>query len=386
MKKICFFTGSRSEYHLSKNLIKKFLNSKNFKTQLIVSGSHLSKRFGNTISDIIADKIRPSILIKTNEKFNSTQDISSALSSILKKSSLYLKKNKPDLMMLVGDRYETFCIGLACLIMNIPVAHIHGGEVTEGSYDDNFRHALTKFSHFHFVSNKTFKKRVIQLGEQPKNVFIVGGLGVDNIKKVKLLGDRHLKDKFKLKDNNFLVTFHASTLDSKNMLKIFRNLLNVLSEYKDYKIIFTYPSSDMGNYNLIKILHNFKKNNKNVEIVKSLGVVNYLSLLKKVNLVIGNSSSGIAEAPSFNTPTINIGDRQKGRLFAKSVISSDGQIKSIKKSIKKGLSPNFLKSLINNNNPYGKGGASDKIYKIVKKINIGKQVTKKTFFDINYDL
>ena len=386
MKKICFFTGSRSEYHLSKNLIKKFLNSKNFKTQLIVSGSHLSKRFGNTISDIIADKIRPSILIKTNEKFNSTQDISSALSSILKKSSLYLKKNKPDLMMLVGDRYETFCIGLACLIMNIPVAHIHGGEVTEGSYDDNFRHALTKFSHFHFVSNKTFKKRVIQLGEQPKNVFIVGGLGVDNIKKVKLLGDRHLKDKFKLKDNNFLVTFHASTLDSKNMLKIFRNLLHVLSEYKDYKIIFTYPSSDMGNYNLIKILHNFKKNNKNVEIVKSLGVVNYLSLLKKVNLVIGNSSSGIAEAPSFNTPTINIGDRQKGRLFAKSVISSDGQIKSIKKSIKKGLSPNFLKSLINNNNPYGKGGASDKIYKIVKKINIGKQVTKKTFFDINYDL
>ena len=386
MKKICFFTGSRSEYHLSKNLIKKFLNSKNFKTQLIVSGSHLSKRFGNTISDIIADKIRPSILIKTNEKFNSTQDISSALSSILKKSSLYLKKNKPDLMMLVGDRYETFCIGLACLIMNIPVAHIHGGEVTEGSYDDNFRHALTKFSHFHFVSNKTFKKRVVQLGEQPKNVFIVGGLGVDNIKKVKLLGDRHLKEKFKLKDNNFLVTFHASTLDSKNMLKIFRNLLHVLSEYKDYKIIFTYPSSDMGNYNLIKILHNFKKHNKNVEIVKSLGVVNYLSLLKKVNLVIGNSSSGIAEAPSFNTPTVNIGDRQKGRLFAKSVILSDGQIKSIKKSIKKGLSPNFLKSLINNNNPYGKGGASDKIYKIVKKINIGKQVTKKTFFDINYDL
>ena len=386
MRKICFFTGSRSEYHLSKNLIKKFLNSKNFKTQLIVSGSHLSKRFGNTISDIIADKIRPSILIKTNKKFNSTQDISSALSSILKKSSLYLKKNKPDLMMLVGDRYETFCIGLACLIMNIPVAHIHGGEVTEGSYDDNFRHALTKFSHFHFVSNKTFKKRVIQLGEQPKNVFIVGGLGVDNIKKIKLLGDRHLKDKFKLKDNNFLVTFHASTLDSKNMLIIFRNLLHVLSEYKDYKIIFTYPSSDMGNYKLIKILHNFKKHNKNVEIFKSLGVINYLSLLKKVNLVIGNSSSGIAEAPSFNTPTINIGDRQKGRLFAKSVISSDGQIKSIKKSIKKGLSINFLKSLKKNNNPYGKGGASDKIYKIVKKINIGKQVTKKTFFDINYDL
>ncbi len=386
MKKICFFTGSRSEYHLSKNLIKKFSHSKNFTTQLIVSGSHLSKRFGNTVSDIIADRIKPSILIKTNEKFNSTQDISSALSSILKKSSLYFKKKKPDLMMLVGDRYETFCLGLACLIMNVPVAHIHGGEVTEGSYDDNFRHALTKFSHFHFVSNKTFKKRVIQLGEQPQNVFIVGGLGVDNIKKVKLLEDRHLKNKFKLKDNNFLVTFHASTLDSKNMLIIFRNLLRVLSEYKDYKIIFTYPSSDMGNYKLIKILHNFKKYNKNVEIVKSLGVVNYLSLLKKVNLVIGNSSSGIAEAPSFNTPTINIGDRQKGRLFAKSVISSDGQIESIKKSIKKGLSLNFLKSLKNNNNPYGKGGASDKIYKIVKKINLGKQVTKKTFFDINYDL
>ena len=386
MKKICFFTGSRSEYHLSKNLIKKFSSSKSFETQLIVSGSHLSKRFGNTISDIIADKIKPSTLIKTNEKFNSTQDISNAMSSILKKSGSYLKKKNPDLMILVGDRYETFCIGLACLIENIPVAHIHGGEVTEGSYDDNFRHALTKFSHFHFVSNIDFKKRVIQLGEQPKNVFVVGGLGVDNIKKTKLLNEKDIKDKFKLKDKNFLVTYHPSTLDSKKTLSIFRNLLNVLSEYKDYKIIFTYPSSDTGNFELIRILNNFKKKNKNIQIVKSLGAVNYLSLLKNVNLVIGNSSSGIAEAPSFNTPTINIGDRQKGRLFAKSVISSDGQINNIKKSIKKGLSYNFLKSLKKNRNPYGNGGASDKIYKIIKKLNINKHTTKKIFFDINYDI
>ena len=289
-------------------------------------------------------------------------------------------------MILVGDRYETFCISLACLIMNIPIAHIHGGEVTEGSYDDNFRHALTKFSHFHFVSNKTFKKRVVQLGEQPKNTFIVGGLGVDNIKKVKLLDDEYLKKKFKLKTNNFLVTFHSSTLESQNMLKIFKNLLHVLSKYQDYKIIFTYPSSDLGNFELIKLLRNFKKDNQNVEIVKSLGMVNYLSLLKKVNLVIGNSSSGIAEAPSFNTPTINIGDRQKGRMFAKSVISSDGQIKNIKNSIKKGLSLNFLRSLRYNHNPYGNGGACDKIYKIVKKINLDKKVIKKKFFDINYDL
>jgi len=385
MKKICFFTGSRSEYHLSKNLIKKFLDSKEFDTKLIVSGSHLSKKFGNTISDIIADGIKPSVLIQTNEKFDSAHDISSALSIILKKSNLYLKKNMPELMILVGDRYETFCIGLTCLIMNIPIAHIHGGEVTEGSYDDNLRHALTKFSHFHFVSNKTFERRVIQLGEQPKNTFIVGGLGVDNIKKVKLLSNEYLAKKFKLKTNNFLVTFHASTLESDKSAKMLKNLLYVLKEYRDYKIIFTYPSSDFGNSELIKLLHNFKKTNKNIEIVKSLGMVNYLSLLKKVNLVIGNSSSGIAEAPTFNTPTINIGDRQKGRLFAKSIISCNGEILSIKKSIKKGLSKNFLKSLWDNQNPYGNGGACDKIYRIVKNIKLNKQVIKKNFFDINYE-
>jgi GDP/UDP-N,N'-diacetylbacillosamine 2-epimerase (hydrolysing) len=385
MKKICFFTGSRSEYHLSKNLIKIFLNSNEFDTKLIVSGSHLSKRFGNTISDIVADKIKPSVLIKTNEKFDSAQDITGALSVILKKSNLYLKKDKPDLMVLVGDRYETFCIGLTCLIMNIPVAHIHGGEVTEGSYDDNFRHALTKFSHFHFVSNKTFKRRVIQLGEQPKNVFIVGGLGVDNIKKVKLLSNEYLAKKFKLKTNNFLVTFHASTLQPEKSVKILKNLLNVLKGYHDYKIIFTYPSSDFGNSKLIKLLKDFKIKNQNIEIVKSLGMVNYLSLLKRVNLVIGNSSSGIAEAPTFNTPTINIGDRQKGRLYAKSIISCDGEIISIKKSIKKGLSEFFLKSLRYNQNPYGNGGACDKIYKIIKNIKLDKQVIKKKFYDINYE-
>ena len=382
MKKICFFTGSRSEYHLSKNLIKKFSNSKYFKTKLIVSGSHLSKRFGNTISDILADKIDPSFLIKINDKLNSADEISSSLSFILKKSNSFLQKNKPDIMFLVGDRYETFCVGFACLILNIPIAHIHGGELTEGSYDDNLRHALTKFSHFHFVSNNVFKKRVIQLGEQPKNVFVVGGLGVDNIKKTKLLNERILIDKFKLKKKNFLVTFHPSTLEVKKSTETLKNLLNVFKEYKNFRIIFTYPSSDFGNTKLIKMIKEFKKNYKNVEIYKSLGTVNYLSLTKKVDLVIGNSSSGIAETPSFNTPTINIGDRQKGRIFAKSVISCTGANVDIKRSIKKGLSKRFLSTLRSNVNPYGSGGACDKIYEITKKIKINKETLKKKFFDI----
>ena len=386
MKKICFFTGSRSEYHLSKNLIQKFSKYKNFNTKLIVSGSHLSRKFGNTISDIIADKIKPSCLIKINEKFNSSNDISNSLSLIIKKSNLYLEKNKPDLMILVGDRYETFCIGLTCLILNIPIAHIHGGEVTEGSYDDNFRHSLTKFSHFHFVSNKTFKKRVIQLGEQPRNVFVVGGLGVDNIKNTKLLSSKYLENKFRLKKINFLVTFHPSTLEQKKSSKIFNNLLKVLKEYQDCKIIFTYPSSDFGNSELIEALEKFIKENKNTEVVKSLGVLNYLSLTKKVNLVIGNSSSGIAETPSFNTPTINIGDRQKGRLFAKSVISCDGNQSNIKKSLKKGLSKQFLNNLQDNQNPYGNGGACEKIFKIVKNLKLDKEIIKKKFFDIKYEI
>ena len=383
-KSICFFTGSRSEYNLIKNLYLKFKKDKTFQVNLIISGSHLSKKFGETINLIKKDKINSKYIIKINEEFNNTKDISRSFSKLLNTSEIFLKKLKPDILFLLGDRYETFSMAVSSLFLNIPVAHVHGGEVTEGSFDDNLRHATTKLSHIHFVANQQFRKRVIQLGENPKNVFEVGGLGVDNILNTNLLKKKELIQKFNLKENFFLITYHPSTLISSKINNIeFQNLLKILKNYKDYSLIFTYPSSDIGNKKLIKIMEQFKIKNNNVRIFKSLGDKNYLSIMKYCKLVIGNSSSGLAEAPSFNVPTINVGDRQKGRMCAKSVINTRGIEKDIRKAISKGLSKKFKKSLSKNVNPYGNGGAILKIYKIIKKFKIKENLVRKSFYDLN---
>ena len=284
-RKICFFSGSRSEYSLLKNLFLKFKNSKKFKTKLIVSGSHMSIKFGNTIYNINQDGIIPDYKIKINENFNTTKDISTSISKLLIKSQSILKKLNPELVILLGDRYETYAIAISCLILNIPIAHLHGGEVTYGSFDDNIRHSITKLSHLHFVANKKFKKRVIQLGEQPKSIFVVGGLGVDNINQTKLLSKKEILNKFNLKNRFFLITFHPSTLENNKSFIEFRNLLKVLTKYNEFTKVITYPSSDIGNDNFIKLIKKFKKNNENTLVVKSLGNTNYLSFLKYSDLI-----------------------------------------------------------------------------------------------------
>jgi len=380
---ICFFSGSRSEYNLLKNLYLKFKLKKKFNTKLIISGSHLSFKFGKTVSFIKKDGITPNYQIKINENFNSNQDITNSIGKLLNKSEKILKKINPEIVFLLGDRYETFAIAMACLILKIPVAHIHGGEVTFGSFDDNIRHSITKLSHLHFVANKDFRKRVIQLGENPKNVYTVGGLGVDNILKTNLINKTQLINKFKFKNKFFLITFHPSTLEKNNSLFELKNLLKVLSKYRNYSLIFTYPSSDIGSQKFIQLIKNFKRKNKNVIISKSLGNQNYLSIMKYADLLIGNSSSGIAEAPTFKTSTINIGDRQKGRIFAKNIIHTNSMIKNLDKSIKKGLSIKFINSIKKTKNPYGQGGAIDKIFKIINKSKIDNRIVKKYFYDLN---
>ena len=381
-KKIVFFTGSRSEYDLMSGIYNEIRNIKNYKVSLIVSGSHSSKKFGSTYKKIKENKIKINSFVKILNKFNSKKDILKSISDVMIKNFAYLDKLKPNLVFLIGDRYETFSISILCLILRIPVAHIHGGEVTEGSYDDNFRHAITKFSKYHFVSNHTFKKRVIQLGEQPKHVFNVGGLGVDNIKRLKILSKDVVLKKFNIKKKYFLVTFHPSSLDKKNSLNYLKNFLSILRHYKEYEIITTYPNAEEGNDQIIKLLRKYQKKNPNLKIFKSLGLTYYLSLMKYCKIVIGNSSSGIAEAPSYKVPTINIGNRQKGRIFAKSVIQCNGSIKDIKNKIKIVLSKNFLKKLRHNKNPYGSGGASKKILEVLKTLNLKNTSTTKVFYDI----
>ena len=381
-KKIVFFTGSRSEYDLMSGLYHEVKKIKKFKVSLIVSGSHSSKKFGSTYKKIDKDKIQIDSFVKILNKFDTKKDIVKSISDVLTKNFKYLNNLKPNLVFLIGDRYETFSISLLCLILKIPVAHIHGGEVTEGSYDDNFRHSITKFSKYHFVANSVFKRRVIQLGEQPKNVYNVGGLGVDNIKRLKILKKNSILKKFSIKENYFLATFHPSSLDNNKSENYLKNFLSLLKYFKNYDLVITYPNAEEGNEKIIKILKEYQRKNKNLKLFKSLGLINYLSLMKYTKLVIGNSSSGIAEAPSYNVPTINIGNRQKGRIFAQSVIQCNGSVSDIKKKIKKVLSKSFLMKIKNNRNPYGNGGASKNILKILKNLNLDELSISKQFYDL----
>ena len=293
---------------------------------------------------------------------------------------------KPDLVFLLGDRYELIGAAISATIFRIPIAHIHGGEKTEGAFDESIRHSITKLSHIHFVANEIYRKRVIQLGEDQKYVFNVGGLGVDAIKKTKLLSKQSLEKSLGLKfmKKNLLITFHPVTLlekkDSENEIN---QLLKSMSLLEETLQIFTMPNADPGNDYIFKAIETYVKNNKFAFLFSSLGQLKYYSCLKQVDALVGNSSSGILEAPSFNIGSINIGDRQKGRLKAKSVISVEADSELITKAIEQLYSKDFSEILKTNINPYGNGDTSKKIIKIIKTINF-QDILKKSFHDIDF--
>ena len=281
-------------------------------------------------------------------------------------------------------RYEIFSFAVSCLFLNIPIAHIFGGELTQGAFDDTIRHSISKMSMFHFVSNEKYRKRVIQLGEDPKRVFNVGGISVDNVLNSKKLNRLDIEKKlnFKFFEKNILVTFHPETLELQNTIRNFKIILNSLQKIKNTLFIFTYPNADTNNTDISKMIEKFVYNNTTISIsFKNLGRVLYLSILQEVDCILGNSSSGILEAPALKTPTINMGERQSGREMASSIIRCKYNSTSIINSIKKIKSENFLKKLISINNPYGNGGSSNKIYSIVKKISLPTS-NKKIFFDL----
>ena len=384
--KICFISGSRSDYGIASNLLKKIEKSKNFHLSLIVSCMHLSSKYGNTFKEIENDglKITKKIFIPVNS--NKKLNLSKSAGVALIKFSKILSDLKPDLVLLVGDRYETFAAAFASLIYNIPVAHLHGGELTLSSIDDSMRHSITKMSSIHFVSNKIYKKRVEQLGENPKNIHIVGSLGVENITKSTLYKKQDVEKKIKLnlKKNNFLVTFHPETIKGKYFSKLIFPVIKCLEKTKDTNIIFTSPNSDPGNLFIKKIIQKSCRLNKNrFKFIKSMGQKLYFSYLKHCNLVIGNSSSGIIEVPSFKIPTINLGTRQEGRVKSLSVIDTNYSIKLFKKALMHALSSNFKKKLKTLQNPYFKKNTSDQILRILNKKNIKKKdLIKKKFYDI----
>ncbi len=381
--KIFILTSTRADFGLLKNLILEIKKDKFFSLNVIASGTHFSHKYGYTYNEIKENKIKVTKKIISNFNHYNSESISKVMSKCILESSKIFKRFDPDILILLGDRYEVLASSIAAHLCRIPVAHIHGGEVTQAAIDDAFRHSITKMSHIHFVANQSYKKRVIQLGENPKNIHIVGGLGIDSISKTSLMSRNEIEKKFKIKfrEKNFLIAFHPETINKNLAKNQTKELLLSLRKLKNASLVFTIPGADLENEKIVNLIKNFIKKNKNAYFFKSLGQKSYFSFLKQVDGIIGNSSSGILEMPYFKKGTINIGERQTGRLMSKSIINVKIKKNKIDKAIKKLLSKNFKKILKKSNNAYGNPGATRKIIKILKTTNT-KKVFNKSFFDI----
>ncbi len=382
-RKICVITGTRAEYGLLYWLMKEIEEDSNLELQLIVTGMHLSPEFGLTYKEIEKDfKIDKKIemLLSSDTAIGVSKSMGLAQISF---AEAY-EELKPDILVVLGDRYEIFSAVASAMIARIPIAHLHGGETTEGAFDESIRHSITKMSHLHFTATNEYRNRVIQLGEHPNKVFNVGGLGIDNIKKLKLLSKEEFEASidFKLNKKNILVTLHPVTLENSTGKEQFQILLNVIDELDETHIIFTKANSDTDGRIINNMIDEYISANSHKSVAfTSLGQLRYLSALQYVDAVVGNSSSGLMETPSFKIGTINIGDRQKGRIMANSVIDCDITKSSIENAFKKLYSKEFQNELAKVENPYGSGGPSLEIKNILKKIDL-KNILKKSFYDI----
>ena len=383
MRKICIITGTRAEYGLLRWVMQGIKDDPELTLQIIATGMHLSPEFGLTYRDIEQDGFQIDRKVEMLTSSDTPVGIAKSMGLGLIGFADALNELKPDLIVVLGDRFEIFSAVSAALVARIPVAHLHGGELTEGAFDDAIRHSITKMSHLHFVAAEEYRQRVIQLGEQPDRIFLVGGLGIDNIKRLKLLDREELEASldFRLGSKNFLITFHPVTLESATASEQMVELLTALAELKDTQLIFTMPNADTGGRVLIKMVMEFVAQHSNACAYTSLGQLRYLSCVSHVDGVIGNSSSGLAEVPSFRKGTINIGDRQRGRLQATSVINCETTHQSIASALTKLYSSDFQKSLSHVTNPYGEGGASEKVVEIIKNFALDGLV-KKSFYDL----
>ena len=382
-KKICISTGTRADYGLLRWVIDGVKNSKILEKQLLVTGMNLSPEYGMTINEIKKDGFKITKTVEMLLSSDTPVGISKSIGLGIIGFADAFNSIKPDLIVVLGDRYEILSACIAAMSARIPIAHLHGGEATEGLIDESIRHSITKMSHLHFVATNEYKNRVIQLGEMPKNVFNVGGLGIDNIKKLKLLSKKELEKaiNFKFSRKNLLVTFHPVTLEEMKSGSQLDQLLLALNKEKDTGIIFTMPNADTESRILFSKIIKFCDRNPNAKCFKSLGQLKYLSCLKYIDAAVGNSSSGLLEVPTFKKGTINIGNRQKGRISAQSVIHSKADENSIIKALEKLYSQEFQKSLPNIKNPYGDGGASDKIVKKLEKTEL-KGIINKKFYNL----
>lgn len=385
-RKVCVVTGTRADYGLLRWIMQGIRETRGLELQIIATGMHLSPKFGYTYREIEQDGFhidrKVDILLSSDDGVG----LAKAMGLCLIGFGDALQQLVPDLLLVLGDRFEIFSAAAAAMVARVPIAHLHGGETSQGVFDESIRHSITKMSHLHFVASEEYRRRVIQLGEQPERVFKVGGLGIDSIRKLKLLDRSSLEEELGIKfaARNLLVTFHAVTLEKSTAVDQMNEVLAALETLEDTLIIFTMPNADSSSYELFSLIDNFVARHKNACSFISLGQLRYLSCLKEMDAVVGNSSSGLIEAPSLGIGTINIGDRQRGRLKASSVIECEPDRTSIASALDELYSLNFQKMLKNVKNPYGNGGASKKVVERLLAFPI-EDVLKKKFFDLPRD-
>jgi UDP-N-acetylglucosamine 2-epimerase (non-hydrolysing)/GDP/UDP-N,N'-diacetylbacillosamine 2-epimerase (hydrolysing) len=384
MRKIAVITGTRAEYGLLSRLMRMIDDDSDLQLQLVVTNMHLSPEFGLTYREIEADGFH---IDKKVEMLLSSDTANATAKSVGLATIGFADAYEdlcPDLIVVLGDRFEMLAAVTAALFYKIPVAHLYGGEITEGAYDDAIRHAITKMSHLHFTSTEEYRKRVIQMGENPEKVFCVGAIGIDNIRHERLLSKPEIEKSidFAIPDKTLLVTFHPATMENNTAKEQILNLLQVLEEYNEYSIIFTLPNADTNGRIITQSIQGFvEKHPSRSRLYASLGKLRYLSALQYVKAVAGNSSSGLVEVPSFGIPTINIGDRQRGRIQAASVVNSDADYLSIKEAFNNALSDSFIQHAKTVVNPYEKKDTAKCIFEVMKNYSL-TNICKKEFYNI----
>ena len=382
-KKICVVTGSRADYGLLRLFMLEWKKQKNIGLQIIAAGSHFSEKFGSTYRQILRDGFAIDAKVNMELKKDSLAGLGKAMCAGMDGYSRALAKLCPDLLVLLGDRHEILGAAIAATLAGIPIAHLHGGELTEGAYDDAFRHAITKMSHLHFTSAKLYRRRVIQMGEHPSHVFNVGALGADNVLGQAYMSRKKLSEilRFQFQKRNLLVTYHPTTLeDGKAEIQI-KALLMALARFPDFGILFTMPGADKENSIIWTNIQTFVRQNHRSKAFLALGSRLYLSVMKEVDAVVGNSSSGLLEAPVLNKPVVNIGSRQQGRMRASTVIDCGNETSSIQMAIQRALSRRFQSSCRRTKNPHGKGGVAKKIVKILQN-TLQHEILIKRFYDL----
>ncbi len=384
MRKVCFFTGTRAEYGLLRPLIKKAQEDNDLELQLIVTSMHLSPEFGFTVNDIVKDGFKIDEQVEMLLSSDTPVGICKSMGLGIIGFAEALNRLRPDIIVLLGDRFETFAASSSAMVLKIPIAHLYGGEATEGLIDESIRHSITKMSQIHFTATEEYRFRVIQLGESPNRVFNVGSIGVENIRKLNFLKKKEVEEIIGLKEKKhmILVTFHSVTLEDFTAKKQFQNLLDSIDEISDINVVFTKTNADTNGRIINEMIdqYTFENPEKTVSFT-SMGEILYLSTMKYSTAVVGNSSSGIIEAPSYCIPTVNIGDRQRGRIQAKSILNCMPTKGDIIQTLRKAFVLSDNKKIDKIVNPYEQKNTTLSIMKTIKEINLNK-ILKKEFYDL----